>query len=157
MSMNIYAGKIKTSTDGQEYLGPVIDFDCWDFDMLAADADARSERGDDPFVVNPKYVEHAGMNLSNDNAEALCAQLGLPLEDGAGADFPIDDVYRAAMRGRNGSAAAHTEDATTTIGARGATFHHAGIRDGYMEQKIDALLAMIVTARPLGATTIVFA
>ncbi|MFZ3584572.1 hypothetical protein ACOI1H_20770 [Loktanella sp. DJP18] len=154
MSTNIYAGKVKADTDGITYMGPVIDFDCWEPDMWAEDGGARADRGEDPYVPNPRYVPYAGMNLSNHNAEALCDLLGLTLDDGSMGDFPIDEVFTAAMRGRNGAAASYTEAGSVVTGTAGAAIHHGGIADGYMSGRISQLMALIATARPLGATHI---
>lgn len=154
MSMNIYAGRTEEHPDFGPMMGPVIDFDKWDEEILAEDADDRFERGESAFIPNPDYVADAGMTLANGNAHMLFAQLGLDLGDEGIADFPLDAVHKAALRGLNGPAARHTEPDTVSCGAMGATIVTCGVPDGYMAEKLTRLVAMIAKGRSLGATHI---
>jgi len=155
MSMDIYAAKIATTAGHTEAVSPVIDFKCWDRKILAPDADARSEAGEDPFISNPDFVENAGMSLSNANADMFFGQIGLPLDSEGACDFDITTVVFAALRALNGAPARYTQESRTEIGSGGATFHSGGIPDGYMVQRLQQLLAIAAVGQGHGATHIV--
>jgi hypothetical protein len=147
--MDIYAAKI---TDDSKTVGPVVDFNCWEVEILADDADAREARGESAFIPNPDYVENGGLNLSSDNAAQMFSLMGFALgEDNL---FDIEEVQLATMRALNGKAADHTRPVTTSIGAQGATFIDCGIPKGYTHARLGQILGIIAKGRALGATHI---
>lgn len=88
MSIDFFAAKLEDKT-----WEPVFDFASHNAEILAPDADARSERGEDPFLPNPAYIEDAGVNMANGNAYFVLEALGLLAEDTEfPAVFPIADV-----------------------------------------------------------------
>ncbi len=153
MSMSIYAGVITEHPEFGPIMGPVIDFKHWDKTVLADDADARQERGEDPFIENPEFIENAGLNLSNYNTRALFELLGFYSEDGM-IDAPIDQVHAAAMSALNGPKADYSEPTSASIGNGGCKVVSFGIPEGYMKERLVQLLALITTGRKLGATHI---
>lgn len=155
MSMTVYAARTTTDPDFGEIMGPVIDFSKWETEILAEDAEARSDRGESPFIPNPDFVEDAGMTLSNANAEVLFAQLGFVVDSSEGFDLPIDEAGRAVLRGLNGAAARHSEARRIETGAGGATVVNCGVPEGYMQQRLQSLAAMIAKGRKHGATHLV--
>jgi len=158
MSMNIYAAITRTSPRIGAYMGPVIEFDCWDPETLAEDADARAERGESAFIPNPDYVENAGMNLANDNARALLDAIGLPLDDEGFGQFPIDEAQRACLRGLNdpsAEASSETRLSGAAVGEPGPTIVACGRPEDYMREKLVQLSAVIATGRRHGATHLV--
>ncbi len=80
MSMNIYAGRHEDHPEYGQIMSPVVDFNCWDQEIVAQDADARADRGESAFIPNPDYIADGGLNLSNTNAETLMRQLGFAVD-----------------------------------------------------------------------------
>jgi len=156
MSISIYAGKLE-DFDGSPCWGPVIDFKCWQKTVLADDAEDRADRDEDPFITNPLYQENAGMSLANANARRLLDIIGFDIGEEGCAEFPIDVVQKAAMRGLNGKAADHTELNTLEVGSGGATMIAFGLQEGQMKSYLERLLALITTGRQLGATHLICA
>jgi hypothetical protein len=156
MGVSIYAGKIE-DYEGRDLMGPVIDFRDWNKEILADDADERADRGEDPFIPNPKYTEHAGMNLATANARLLLSKLGFELDVEGFARIAIEDAQKAVIRGLNGKAADYVEDDVVETGAGGATFYGCGIRPGQMKAYLGKLAAIIAKGRQLGATHLVVA
>lgn len=156
MGVSIYAGKLE-DFDGSQCWGPVIDFKCWDERRLADDAEERADRDEDPFIDNPLYQEHAGMSLANMNARRLFDAIGFDLGEECCAEFPIDEVQKAVLRGLNGKAAEHTEMDSRETGSGGATMITCGLRSGQMKAYLGELAAIIAKGRQLGATHLVAA
>lgn len=154
MSKNIYAGISEAHPKYGQIMGPVIGFKCWDDTILAEDAEARSERGEDPFVLNPDYVPNAGMTLSNSNTSMLFEIIGLPLVDDDPTHMLIEDVHRAALRGLNGHAVHYSAPQSIAVGQGGCSIVSNGVPDGYVAARLEELLAIIVEGRKRGATHI---
>lgn len=154
MSMTIYAVKIsRDSETSTEVFEPVLDFDCADPEILAPDAEARSQRGEDVFLPNPRYVPNAFMTLANANAIFLFAALGFDIADGA--DVPIEDLEIAVLRMMGNSAGLPERPASVARGAAGATIHECALPAEQMQRYLDGLLRMSCHGRHLGATHIV--
>lgn len=88
MSIDFFATKIEGETST-----PVFDLNAHARDIVAEDADARVERGEDAFIPNPDFVEDSGVNMANGNAYRALEAIGI-LEAGAELpmEFPIADV-----------------------------------------------------------------
>lgn len=158
MSMNIYAGITRTHPKFGRVMGPVFDFNRWDEENVAEDADARVERGESAFIPNPDYVEDAGMTLSNGNARALLGALGFALDEDDFAQLPIDEVQRACLKALNGPAAQAVTPSTVSgaaVGEPGPTMIDCGRPEGYMERRLRKLAAIIARGRREGATHLV--
>ena len=157
MSISIFAARFEDDEKHGRILAPAIDVRHWGESVVADDADARIERDEDPFVPNPDYIPNAEMSLSSANAHMLFSQLGFVIGDEGVADFPIDEVQRAALRGLNGSAARYTEDYQAIQGETGPEIISFGVAEGYMEKRLAQLLALIATGRRHGATHVLMA
>ena len=152
MSFDIYAAK---RFEDDECWGPVIDFKNWEQTILAKNADELSDEGLDPFIPNPDFTPDAGMNMANHNAELLFEILGFKRDlNESFYLLEIEKVHEAAMRTLASAKSAFSSPDRTEKGSAGATFHIGGIPDGYIEEKLRKLLAIIVKGRPLGATHI---
>lgn len=128
MGMNFYAAAISNEA---ESIGPVIPFECWDKEILAEDADARYERGEDAFIPNPEFREHGGMNLARGNAFALIDVLGIPQPDGEGIELEIGPAQVAVARAM------------------------CRVSNARMQHYLHRLNAVLATGRELGATHMV--
>lgn len=156
MSMTIYAAvSKKNDTSGYTTMDPVHHFDCADAQILAEDADARAERGEDPFVANPRYKPGVFMDLANANARFLFDALGFDLDEGI--SLPIAEVQAAALKGLNGAAARTERAACSTQGAGGMVIHDAGVTSNKMQHYLESLLYLARNGRAHGATHIVVA
>jgi len=130
MGMTIYAGAFTDDPEIGRTLEPVIGFACWHTTRLAPDADAREERDEDPFIPNPDYIPHGGMDLATPNARYVFGTLGFPISASEGGEWPIADIQAAAQQAL---------DAGTGL-------------DAYLRDTIGALLAVITTGIARGAT-----
>lgn len=156
MSISIYAARHKAHPEFGTVISPVIDFSAWDAEILADDAEDRSDRGESAFIPNPAYEADAGMTLANGNAHALACALGFDLGDEGIRAFPIDEVYAAALKARNGAPARTTRPDIVSRGALGATFIDCGMPADKMESYLGQLLRIIAKGRDRGATHVDF-
>lgn len=155
MGVSIYAGAIE-EFNGREIFGPVIDFKNWKETILADDAEERADRGEDPFLPNPNYVENAGLSLSYATARHMLASIGFPMEDDH-LHADIDAVQKGVLRALNGEAAEYTEADSIETGAGGVRMVSCGVRPGQMKALLGELAAIIAKGRQLGATHLIAA
>lgn len=161
MSVSIYAAtRTEEMFNGRlvNVASPVVPFENWEPELVTY----PENWDEDPIRrPNPDYVPDAGMNLSNANADALFAALGLPLdaEEGAG-DFAIDAVIAACIRWTAKANFVATPEIAPSVsrassgGTLGATMIDCGRREGYLNDKVAALHRLAVEGRKRGATII---
>jgi hypothetical protein len=154
MTMTFYAG-IQSDIDGHPVYGPVIDFK---HHAAEIDLNATNWLEEPVYVPNPDYLPNAAFDLSNNNARTVLQTLGLAM-DGESAILPIGQVHAACLRWTNARWRSEGPSApvasTTTRGALGATMVDCGRHEGYMDDIIARLFALVVEGQKRGATDLV--
>jgi hypothetical protein len=75
MTITVYAAKLEATED--KLYGPLFGFETHQIWRLRKDADAVAEQGQDPFEVNPDYVQGAGFDISRGNWAYIARTLAL--------------------------------------------------------------------------------
>lgn len=74
MSVDVHASKIEIE-DGTKMVEPLFDFDCFEQSVSEEFTDPDGYQ-DFRFIPNPNYVEHSGVNVSNNHAYSILSELG---------------------------------------------------------------------------------
>jgi hypothetical protein len=96
MTIEVYAGAVKDKTSKEQIVEPILDFKHHRQHILKDDPDAAAERGEDPFRVNPDFIDGAGFNCSQGNFYAIMRDLHLSCD----VNHWTPEEVRTAIYGR---------------------------------------------------------